>query len=92
MSATLDKIMAEVRALSPEEQRALREQLNALAEASVTEDEREDEFERELAAEGFIAAAQPLRADEAEIRQYRAYQPITVKGQPLSEMIIEERR
>ena len=43
----------------------------------------EDEFERELAAEGFIGEVQPLTATDEEIRQYRAYQPITVEGQPL---------
>ncbi len=92
MSATLDKIIEEVRALSPAEQRRLIEQLQAIAPSSASEDEREDAFERELAAEGFISQVEPLTATDEEIRQYRAYQPITVEGQPLSEMIIEERR
>jgi len=90
MSATLDKIIEEVRALPPEEQRQLIEQLNTIIPA--TADEREEAFERELAAEGFIGEVEPLTATDEEIRQYRAYKPITVEGQPLSEMIIEERR
>ena len=92
MSATLDKIIEEVRALPPEEQRRLIEQLNEIIPASATADELEEAFERELAAEGFIGLVEPLTATVEEIRQYRAYKPITVEGQPLSEMIIEERR
>jgi hypothetical protein len=92
MSATLDKIIEEVRALSPEEQRQLREQLETIIPSSPTEDELEDAFERELMAEGVIGAVKPLTATDEEIRQYHAYKPITVEGQPLSEMIIEERR
>ena len=54
MSITLDKIIEEVRQLPPDEQRQLREQLNVLVEPSLTEDEREDEFERYLAAKGIM--------------------------------------
>lgn len=90
MSATLDKIIEEVRALPPDEQRQLIEQLNTIIPA--TADDLEEAFERELAAEGFIGEVEPLTATDEEIRQYRAYKPITVEGQPLSEMIIEERR
>ena len=87
MGATLDKIIEEVRALPLDEQRQLIEQLQAIIPASASEDEREDEFERELAAEGFIGAVEPLTATDEEIRQYRAYQPITVEGQPLSRLM-----
>ncbi len=92
MSATLDKILEEVRQLPPQEQRQLLNQLNEIIPSPATEDELEDEFERALAAEGFIAATTPLKMDEEEIKKFRDYQPITVEGQPLSEMIIEERR
>jgi hypothetical protein len=92
MSATLDKIIEEGRALSPEEQRQLREQLETIIPSSPTEDELEDAFERELMAEGVIGPVKPLTATDEEMQQYQAYKPITVEGQPLSEMIIEERR
>ncbi len=92
MSAALDRIIEEVRQLPLDEQRQLVEQLNAIIPASSSEDEREDEFERELAAEGVIDAAKPLRVTDEEIERYRAYKSITVEGQPFSEMIIEERR
>jgi hypothetical protein len=89
LSATLDKIIEEVRALSPEEQRQLREQLDAILPSSPTEDEIEDEFERELMAEGVLGEVKPLPDDDPE---FYAYKPVTVTGKPISEMIIEERR
>ncbi len=87
MSATLDKIMAEVKALPPAERQQLRDQLDALL--SEPPAMTEDEFERYLAAKGVIA---PVGEAETAAEDFRSYQPITVGGQPLSEMIIEERR
>ncbi len=96
MSATLDKIKAEVKTLGADELHAVRALVDSLLSeperARLSEDEREDAFERELVAEGFISPVRPLTATDEEVRQYRAYQPITVAGQPLSEMIVEERR
>jgi hypothetical protein len=91
VSATLDKIKEVMPSLPPEELREVRELADSLL-TSVSEDEREAAFENDLAAEGFISPVRPLTATEEEVRQYRSYQPITVEGQPLSEMIIEERR
>jgi hypothetical protein len=89
MSATLDKIIEEVRALSPEEQRQLREQLYTILPSSLTEDELEDAFERELMAEGVLGEVKPLSDEDPE---FYAYQPVTATGKPVSEIIIEERR
>ncbi len=89
MSTTLDRIIEEVRQLPPDEQRQLREQLNALADTSSTEEELEDAFEREMTAEGFLGEVKPLRGDDPE---FYAYRPVTVEGKPVSETIIEERR
>jgi hypothetical protein len=36
----------------------------------------------------FISLVRPLTAADEEVQQYRAYKPITVEGQPLSEVII----
>ena len=91
MSTTIDKIIAEVQQLPPDEQRQLIEQLQAIVPASASTEEREDEFERELVAEGFLGVVAQLTATDEEIREYRAYQPIKAEGQPLSETIIEER-
>ena len=87
MGTTVDRIIEEVRQLPPEEQRRLRETLNEIIPASPTEDELEDAFERELAAEGIIALPDFSLEEEAE-----DWEPIEVTGEPLSEMIIRERR
>ncbi len=89
MSTTLDKIIEEVRQLPPNEQRQLREKLNAIVPSSPTEDELEDAFERELIAEGVLGEVAPLPDNDPE---FHAYRPVTVTGKPISEMIIEERR
>lgn len=89
MSATLDKIKEVMPSLPPEELREVRELADTLL-TSVSEDEREAAFECDLVAEGFISPVRPLTATEEEMRQYRAYQPVTVEGQPLSEMIVED--
>jgi hypothetical protein len=70
------------------EQQQGREQMNALTEPALTEDEREDEFEQYLAAKGVITLPDPSTEDDAEDE----WEPVTVTGKPLSEMIIEERR
>lgn len=89
MSATLDKIIDEVRQLPPDEQRQLVEQLNAIVPAKPSEDELEDAFERELMAEGVLGEVKPLPHDDPE---FYAYKPVTVTGKPVSETIVEERR
>ncbi len=89
MSSTLDKIIEEVRQLPPHEQRHLVEQLNAIVHTPSSEDELEDEFERELVAEGGLGAINPLPDDDPE---FYAYRPVSVTGKPVSETIMEDRR
>lgn len=89
MSRTLDRIIEEVRQLPLDEQRHLVKQLNAIVPVPSSEDELEDEFERELIAEGVLGATNPLPDDDPE---FYAYRPVSVTGKPVSETIIEERR
>ena len=89
MSSTIARILEEVRTLPPKEQRQLRLQLNAIVPSAPTMDELEDEFERELMAEGILGEVKPLPDDDP---QFHAYRPVTVTGKPVSETIIEERR
>ncbi len=87
MSATLDKIIEEVKALPPDERRQLRDKLDALLVApqpAMTE----DEFARHLAAKGIISFPDPSAEDDED----DDWEPVEIPGQPLSEMIIEERR
>jgi len=50
---------------------------------------REDAFERKLLAEGFITNI-PARDETDE--EYDSFKPLEFEGEPLSEMIIRERR
>lgn len=85
--ANLERVIEEIKALTPDELRHVRrtvEELLGPSRAQITE----DEFERELIAEGVIA---PLKKAEDQY-EFRSYKPIRVGGEPLSEIIIEERR
>jgi hypothetical protein len=91
MSSTLDKIIEEVRALPPEELQQVREVVDSLLSEPAEPEMTEDEFARHLAAKGVISLPEASSRKEAQA-EFDAYEPITVKGQPLSEMIIEDRR
>lgn len=86
MSTSLDKIKEEVKALSPDELH----QVHALVESLLTEPAKpqitEDEFEQYLAAKGVISLPESAETEDED------WQPVEVTGQPLSEMIVEERR
>jgi len=88
LSATLDRIIEETKSLTPAEQRQLRDELNRIVTAP-TEPELEDQFERQLVERGLLSAVPPPITD---FSPYENYKPIEVSGQPVSEMIIEERR
>ncbi len=80
--------LSDVRRVTSQLTNYLREQ-----EQSVLTDEdierREDEFERKLLAEGFISHI-PTRDETDE--EFDSFEPIQFEGEPLSEMIIRERR
>jgi ElaB/YqjD/DUF883 family membrane-anchored ribosome-binding protein len=88
MSATLDRIIEEAKALTPDELQQLRQTVDSLlteARPGMTE----DEFEQYLAAKGVITLPEPEADTGAEDDDW---EPVEVTGQPLSEMIVEERR
>ncbi|HKC65068.1 MAG TPA: hypothetical protein VKB86_15605 [Pyrinomonadaceae bacterium] len=91
MSSTLDKIKEEVRALPPEELHEVRELVDSLLSEPAKPQMTEEEFARYLAAKGVISLPDDSSREEAEA-EFDDYKPITVEGQPLSEMIIEDRR
>ena len=51
----------------------------------------EDEFAHYLAAKGSISLPEASSREKAE-DEFDDYEPVTVEGKPLSEMIIEDRR
>ena len=87
-SSTLEQVIAEVKALSVEEQKQLQETLHRLLTSSPTESQ-EQELARVLLQAGLVAELRPRGIDA---QAYRQYKPVRVKGKPLSETIIEERR
>lgn len=87
--STLEKVIAEVKTLAPEEL----QQVRALADSLLSETARpqmtEDEFEQYLAAKGVISLPDPSMLEDDDDDDW---EPVEFEGKPLSEMIIEERR
>ncbi len=85
---TFEKVWDDVRKLSPDELRRLRDSLDAWLRNLYTKP-TEDEFERELVAMGLLNEVKP---PIVEPTHNESRQPVEVKGRPISEIIIEERR
>jgi len=92
-------LLSSLSALSPEQMRRLRDELDgklaapALADAdktAVTDSESADqEIQRRLFDAGLLSEIKPPIRDLAP---YRNRQPVPIKGEPLSETVIRERR
>jgi hypothetical protein len=82
MTATLRKIVEEVKALGQEERRELKTLLQEL-EAERPGVITEEEFARKLAAKGMVSLPTGPR---------RPVTPVPITGKPVSEIIVEERR
>lgn len=79
--------LSDVRQVATELTHYLREQ-DTVAGDEDTE-RREEEFERVLLAKGMISH---IAARDETDEEFDAFEPIVVKGEPLSETIIRERR
>ena len=86
--SNLDRVIEEVKALTPDEQRKLHEWLDRQL-AQPAPQMTEEEFERHLLAKGIISEI-PLRIIDPVFEQNR--KPVEIEGKPVSEIIIEERR
>jgi hypothetical protein len=90
MQVTIEQIENEVKQLSDEDLRKVRELVDSLLEKRESKPKMsEEEFLKELEAEGFIGKVPPPITD---FSRYDNYKPVTVTGEPISEMIIRERR
>lgn len=87
-TANLDRVFEEVKSLTPSEQKQLREMLDSLL-SNAAPQITEEEFEQRLLEKGIISRIPPPITD---LTPYRDRKLIEVKGKPLSETIIEERR
>ncbi len=82
---SLEQVLAEVQTFSQEEQQELRDALNRWLQ----HDRPEDRLEDDLAAAGLLRARRP---QAGETLPSAAFTPVAVRGQPVSETLIEERR
>jgi hypothetical protein len=88
VSTNLERVLSEIKALSPDDLRKLRDELDAMI-VPVRPQMTEEEFEQHLLAQGVISSIPTRDLDPAE---YHNRKPIEVKGPPVSETLIEERR
>lgn len=86
-SPNVEHVLDQIRALTAEEQQQVRMALNSDATTPLTE----VEFEQSLLEAGVISELKTPITEEA-LARFRAYNPIEVKGKPVSESLIEERR
>ena len=88
MSIAIDQLIEQVKALPPFERQKVRE---ALAESNLdqTQNSAEEEFQRRLVQCGLLEAVKKPKRDQAAFDRFI---PTPIKGPPLSQTIIEERR
>jgi hypothetical protein len=91
MSADVERVLNEIKALTPEEQRQVRAALDTIMPVTPRPEMTEEEFELMLVQKGILGGRRrPLTPEE--IKAFRSYRPVEVKGKPVSETIIEDRR
>lgn len=91
MQVTVEQVSDQVQMLSLEDLRKVRKLVDSLL---VKKEESkptmtEEELLKQLEKEGFIGKVPPPITD---FTRYDNYKPVTVTGEPISEMIIRERR
>ena len=91
-SASLERVIEELKALTPAEQQKVRELIDSMLELSGETSATlspEDLLDQRLLEAGVISEI-PRRI--TDFKPYQNRKPIEVKGKPVSETIIEERR
>ena len=87
-TALLDRVIAEVKTLTPAEQAKVREVLEGVLPSAEKTPSRA-EYEQYLLRKGAVSHI-PTRQSPSSAR--KAFAPIEVEGLPISQTIIEERR
>ena len=87
-NANLERVLEEVKALTPDEQRQVKNLIDSLLNDS-SSISPEDLLEQRLLEAGVIREIPKRIADSSNDDDF---EPVEVKGKPLSETIIEERR
>ncbi len=90
MQTTIEQIENEVKQLSREDLQKVRKLVDSLLEKKEEKPTMtEEEFAQHLYKKGIIGKPPPPITD---FSSYENYKPVTVTGEPISEMIIRERR
>lgn len=90
MQATIERIEHEVRTLSAEDLRKVRELVDSLLEKQEPKPTMtEEEFAQHLYEKGIIGKPPPPITN---FSRYETYERVKVEGEPISETIIRERR
>lgn len=90
MQVTIEQIENEIKTLSMEDLRKVRNIVDSILETKETKPQMtEEEFARYLYEKGIIGRPPPPITD---FSRYENYQPVKVEGEPISETIIRERR
>lgn len=86
-SVSLSKVLDEVKILSADEQRQLRDMLNEHLESS--QKQKEEAVESLLLQAGLLSEKTLPHVDREQFYQYK---PVPLKGEPLSATLLSERR
>ena len=90
MSANIERVLDEIKALTPEERRRVRAALDGMEIMKPGTEISEEEFEQRMEELGIISRPREPLDDEASFSEFK---PIEIlDGKPVSETIIEERR
>lgn len=87
MSADVERVLNEIKAMTPSEIMEIRQKVDELLGTqtkSATGTLKQRLFDAGLLSE--------IKTPERNTESFRAFQPVTVKGKPVSETILEERR
>ncbi|MGE0820490.1 MAG: hypothetical protein AB7G75_33495 [Candidatus Binatia bacterium] len=88
-TATVTSIIQQIKKLSPAEKEELRRALGAILPQARSE-ATEENFREALRAAGLLSSPTPDMRMRATRR--RPFKPVPVRGKPVSETLIEERR
>lgn len=89
-TASVERILSEIKTLTPEEAQRVRAALDGMTEETVRPKMTEEEFARHLLAKGIISEIPPR---DPNYTAHRDFKPVEIlDGKPISETIIEERR
>ena len=95
MTTRVEELIERIKTLSPEEQKRLRDSFAATIPPAVATESSsaEDEFKQRLLELGIIKEIKrPPHDLQKAHEEFVKYQPIPIRGKPISETIIEERR